>query len=261
LQATALPGGKVLICGSFSTYDGTPAGGIARLRTTSVTDMAFDPGTGPNDAVLTSLPVGPLGDKMIIAGRFTDYDGRPANGIARINRDGSIDTTFHIGSGANGAVLAIDTLKCGSLLVAGEFTTFNDTVVNGLVMLEPDGAIDTSFHWNFDFETYNLPDTTPLHVTSVTTIPADWFELSDPPIIISTTATTVTGPLNITGVIEISGGISYEYTPISGGVVGDIFMDTGLTPDGDVLIVGNSYQPGMGTYTNLEIWNLAGANF
>src|SRR5690606_36454045 len=58
-----------------------------------------------------------------------------------------------------------------------------------------------------------------------------------------------------------SGGISYEYTPISGGVVGDIFMDTGLTPDGDVLIVGNSYQPGMGTYTNLEIWNLAGANF
>ncbi|MDX9750974.1 MAG: delta-60 repeat domain-containing protein, partial [Flavobacteriales bacterium] len=254
LQATALPGGKVLICGSFNTYDGAPAGGIARLRTASVTDMAFDPGTGPNDEVLASLPVGPLGNKMVIAGRFTDYDGHPMNGIARINRDGSIDTTFHIGSGANGAVLAIDTLKCGSLLVAGEFTTFNDTVVNGLVQLNPDGSIDTTFQWTFDHEAYDLPDTAPVHVTSVTVPPPEWIIIPEPPVVVTITVPDpVAPPLEISGTLELTAELTYEFTPLSGGSPGDVFTDTELTPDAGVLVVGHQPAPDGGTGTNLEL--------
>ena len=55
-------------------------------------DTSFDPGTGVNGQVLA---VATQGDgKIFIAGKFTEFRGVHRKGIARLNEDGSLNTTF-----------------------------------------------------------------------------------------------------------------------------------------------------------------------
>jgi hypothetical protein len=52
--------------------------------------------------------------KILVGGRFTDYNGTPRQRIARINTDGTIDTSFVVGSGFNADV---KTIALGNLTV------------------------------------------------------------------------------------------------------------------------------------------------
>ncbi len=58
---------------------------------------------------------------------------------------GAINPRFNVGSGANGSVQRILRQNDGKILVAGEFTRFNDFDQRGLVRLHPNGSIDSSF--------------------------------------------------------------------------------------------------------------------
>ena len=53
---------------------------------------AFDPGTGANDTV-DALALQPDG-KIILGGDFTRINGIPRFRIARLNTNGSVDTSF-----------------------------------------------------------------------------------------------------------------------------------------------------------------------
>lgn len=97
-------------------------------------------------------PNGPVSDaymqpdgKLVIAGRFTKYNGQPAPYIARINTDGSLDAGFG-GTGADNDIRAIRfNAVTQRFMVAGTFTKFNGATANGLVMLKADGTIDQQF--------------------------------------------------------------------------------------------------------------------
>ena len=84
---------------------------------------SFNIGTGANGSVL-AIAVQNDG-RVIIGGSFTSYNGIPANRIARLNIDGSIDTTFAVGTGANGNVNAICILSDGNIMIGGSFNTIN----------------------------------------------------------------------------------------------------------------------------------------
>jgi len=87
--------GKVVIGGSFTTYNGTGRNRIARLNADGTLDAAFNPGTGADgtihDAYLQS------DGKIIIVGEFTNYNGTGRNRIARLAGD------WYTWSGAPGA--------------------------------------------------------------------------------------------------------------------------------------------------------------
>src|SRR5207237_1473973 len=61
--------GQVLVGGYFSSINGTNRNFIARLNANGSLDATFDPGTGPNNSVLT-MAVQPDG-KVLIGGLFT----------------------------------------------------------------------------------------------------------------------------------------------------------------------------------------------
>lgn len=88
--------------------------------------------------------------KTIIGGNFIVYNGISTNKIARLNTDGSLDTTFNIGTGFNSpqnlGLSAIYIQSNGKILVAGSFTNYNGVDVNGLVRLNTDGSLDTTFN-------------------------------------------------------------------------------------------------------------------
>ncbi len=138
--------GKIVIGGQFSSFDSTPLRCLARIKPDGNLDPDFLAGAGTNwiDAAdnalgifcVTAQPDG----RIIIGGSFTTVHGAPRRSIARLNTDGSLDTSFdpgdNIGEGA-GSVYAIAVQPNGRILVGGTF--------RGLTRLNRDGSLDSSF--------------------------------------------------------------------------------------------------------------------
>ena len=78
---------------------------LARFSAEGILDTSFAP-TGP-DGPIYALEGQWYTNKFFIGGAFTTYNGVPRKHIARLNWDGSLDTSFDPGAGANDAVYAI----------------------------------------------------------------------------------------------------------------------------------------------------------
>ena len=135
--------GKIVIGGAFTSYNGTSRNYIARLNADGSLDTSFDVGTGASTTV-NSIAIQSDG-KILVGGFFTSYNGTARNYIARLNANGSLDTTFTVGAGANAAVWSIAIQSDGKILIGGFFTTYNGTTRNRIARLNADGSIDTTF--------------------------------------------------------------------------------------------------------------------
>jgi uncharacterized delta-60 repeat protein len=141
---------KIYVGGAFGhIYNWAIASpGIARLNDDGTLDASFAPGLGA-DGNVYAIAVYPTNSiyagKLLIGGAFMHYNGTNLNSIARLNADGSVDTTFNPGSAANGAVNAIAIQPDGRVLVGGSFFQFNGTLLNRIARLNSDGTLDTNF--------------------------------------------------------------------------------------------------------------------
>jgi uncharacterized delta-60 repeat protein/uncharacterized repeat protein (TIGR01451 family) len=135
--------GQILIGGEFLTVNGFAVTRIARLNTDGTLDNTFIVGLGADGAV-KSIVIGRDG-KIVIGGDFATINGVPRNGVARLNSDGSVDTSFNIGTGANAGVRAVAIELDNHVLAAGAFTTFNGSPLSGVARLNSDGSLDNSF--------------------------------------------------------------------------------------------------------------------
>ena len=137
--------GKVVICGDFTTVNGTARNRIARLNSDGTLDFTFlAAGSGANFAVNAA---GLQSDgKIVIGGRFTSINGTTRNRIARLNSDGTLDTSFLAsGSGVNGEVFSLALQADGKTLIGGFFISVNGTARLGIARLNSDGTNDASF--------------------------------------------------------------------------------------------------------------------
>jgi photosystem II stability/assembly factor-like uncharacterized protein len=135
---------KILIGGSFTSYNGQNRNRIIRLNEDGSIDGSFNIGSGFNGDVefITQQSDG----KILIGGSFTSYNGQNRNKIIRLNEDGSIDQLFNIGSGFNDDVYNIHPISNDNrIIVGGKFTTYNNINKNRLVILNSDGNIDNTF--------------------------------------------------------------------------------------------------------------------
>lgn len=135
--------GRVLIVGSFAGYNGAPRNGIAGLTATGALDGTFDPGTGA-DGPVNAVAVQTDG-KVLIGGDFNIVDGNGRNRIARLNTDGSVDMGFLPLLGANGTVRDIALQADGKILIAGDFTEYQEVPRNRIARLNEDGSLDLTF--------------------------------------------------------------------------------------------------------------------
>lgn len=139
--------GKILVAGEFKHYDGVAINGVARLLQTGELDTTFKP---VFDYVVAANAMALQSDgKVIIGGLFMRYgkgDGasNPLN-ILRLNNDGTIDTTFDVGTGFSPIVHAITLQPDGKILVGGDFTKFNGRACGHIVRLNKNGSMDPSF--------------------------------------------------------------------------------------------------------------------
>jgi uncharacterized delta-60 repeat protein len=134
---------KIIYGGDFTLYNGVSLNRIARLNTDGTVDATFSIGTGFN-SVITALAL-QSDNKILAGGFFSLYNGNAANGIIRLNSNGSIDNTFNVGTGLNASPSKIVLQSDGKILVLGSFTSYNGTSVNRIVRLNTDGSIDNTF--------------------------------------------------------------------------------------------------------------------
>ncbi len=119
--------GKIIIGGTFSSYNGTTIIRIARLNSDGSLDTGFDPGTGPNSDIYTCRIQSD--GKIIIGGYFNFYNGTIINRITRLNADGSIDTDFNpTGSGTEDVVYTCAIQNDGKIIIGGNFTSYNGNI-------------------------------------------------------------------------------------------------------------------------------------
>jgi len=149
------PDGKIIVGGTFSTLGGGGTGTttrkhIGRLNPDGTLDLSFDPGA--ND-IVDALAIQADG-KIVVGGFFTTLGGGGSgtsvrNHIARVNPDGTLDTSFDPGANAEITCLAIQ--ADGKILVGGSFTTLGGGgtgtfVRNRIARLNPDGTLDMTFN-------------------------------------------------------------------------------------------------------------------
>ncbi|MBI1288878.1 MAG: T9SS type A sorting domain-containing protein [Flavobacteriales bacterium] len=135
--------GKVLVGGEFTSLNGSSINRIARLNTDQSVDSSLAVGSGANNSVWSSA-IQPDG-KILIGGYFTSYNGEPVNRIARLNVDGSLDSSFQVGTGFNNNVYSIAVQPDGKILVAGVFSSYNGAPLNSIARLNSNGTLDTTF--------------------------------------------------------------------------------------------------------------------
>ena len=138
---------NIIAVGTFTEFAGVPTSpaGIARLLPTGAPDPSFDnAGTGANSNVW-AVALQPNG-QILIGGDFTSYDGTNCNHIARLNPDGSLDTTFNPGLGPNGTIDVIAVQTNGAILIGGTFSAVDNAGLQNLARLNTDGSLDTTFN-------------------------------------------------------------------------------------------------------------------
>jgi uncharacterized delta-60 repeat protein len=121
-------------------------------------DDGFDIGAGfinPTSlAEVKTLSVQPDG-KILVGGGFSQFNGSEANGLARLNLDGTIDGSFDTSVGFSGGfapdVRSIALQPDGKILAGGLFTSFNGSTANRLARLNSDGTLDGGFDMSVGF--------------------------------------------------------------------------------------------------------------
>ena len=142
------PDGKILVAGSFNSYDGVPGKGVVRLNSDGSLDPGFqlEPPVTSTAYFIHELELLPDGS-ILVAGQINSHSGQPAGGLVKLLSDGTRDVSFNPGgAGAFPAhVHALAVQPDGRILVGGVFETFNGVPSKLIVRLHPDGTVDNSF--------------------------------------------------------------------------------------------------------------------
>lgn len=138
-----LSSGKLLVAGGYSSLRGTSQGGISRLTADGLIDPTFNQNVPGADGTIEDLSVRSDG-KIIVGGRFSNYNGTSIKRIARLNGgDGSLDNTFTNTEAFTGSFVNEIELLADDRILAGLTGWVGAT---SIARFGADGVLDTSFN-------------------------------------------------------------------------------------------------------------------
>ena len=116
----------------------------AQVLSQPTIDISFQPYEGARPPIAFQTD-----GKILVSGVSFLAQGVTQNGIARLNANGTLDTTFMPGSGVNpDSIASIAIQSDQKVLVAGSFTSFSGQTISGLVRLTSNGSLDSGFHYD-----------------------------------------------------------------------------------------------------------------
>ncbi len=137
--------GKIVAVGTFSTFNGIQANNIVRLNDDGSIDQSFAVGTGA-DGPINSVSYNSVTGRIMLSGNFKVFNGKPYNGVVMLNANGSVDESFKFGQPAGGVPNYAVQLNNGKVIVSGDFSTYNNIVRQGFMILGQDGALAPGYN-------------------------------------------------------------------------------------------------------------------
>ncbi len=140
-----LPDGNILASGFFTSINNQTRLRIAKFGNTGNLDNSFVPQVSTSGIVyaITRQPDG----KVLIGGDFDNVNGVRKNAIARLNADGTLDTTFTIGAGFFGDIYSIAVQPDGKIIIGGLLSgDANLFPAYAAARLNSNGSFDTSLN-------------------------------------------------------------------------------------------------------------------
>jgi uncharacterized repeat protein (TIGR01451 family)/uncharacterized delta-60 repeat protein len=139
----------ILVAGDFTLANNIVRNRMARLNSDGTLDTTFStPTTGANAAIRSMIAQSD--GRIVIGGFFTNINGVVNNHIARLNYNGSLDSLFNAGAGADNNVLALAETFVGDgtrrLFAGGSFISIKGVTRPFIARLNDDGSVDAS--WN-----------------------------------------------------------------------------------------------------------------
>lgn len=144
--------GKSIIGGEFDTVNGQLAGHIARLNPDGSLDTNFQAAVtlwGGSAGAVTALALQPDG-KLVLGGLFTEVNGQTNTAVARLNTDGTLDSTFvplQFPFFSEASVRSLVLQTNGGIIISGSFPTVNGHT--NILRLNPDGSLDDNFRTTY----------------------------------------------------------------------------------------------------------------
>lgn len=137
--------GKLILVGSFSTFNGIAANHIVRINLDGSVDQSFKAGAAADNNI-TSITYNAVTDKILITGTFNTYGGVAKKAVALLNADGSLDNSFNFGAIAGGTATYGAQLNNGKVIVSGSFKTYNNVIRQGFMVLNPDASLAAGYN-------------------------------------------------------------------------------------------------------------------
>lgn len=143
------PGGKLLIHGGFSTINGVPCDRfvLVRLNADGTVDPTFKFQGLRSVSAMAVLPNG----KIMVRVRSNDPEKMEAI-IARLNANGTLDSSFTETPGPDGKILCTALQLDGKLLMGGKFTKVGEAARTNIARFNADGTLDAEFNTSTDEE-------------------------------------------------------------------------------------------------------------
>lgn len=126
-KIAVLNDGTILVAGSFTAFNNTPRGGLAKLSSTGTLVGGFAPTSNGRVGALRVQPDG----KILVGGDFTLLNGASAPHIGRLTATGANDTAFLAAGGHSEAVEDFAIQPDGRIVMAGTFGSFHGSSDEG----------------------------------------------------------------------------------------------------------------------------------
>lgn len=138
--------GKIIINGLFSEVNGVDMdfNSVCRIHPTGELDTTFHFSSPLSNAYVHEIVTRPDGKILISITGFDvvlDYVSQ----LLLLNNDGTMDTSFNVGTAEANSITDLKLQADGKILVGGRFNSYNGSEANRLLRLLSNGAIDSSF--------------------------------------------------------------------------------------------------------------------
>jgi uncharacterized delta-60 repeat protein len=130
--------GRVYIGGGFSSVNGIPRSGLARLKNDGSLDLSWANNSFSSVASIRLQADGTI----LVVGQYGN-----ASVVVRLNADGSLDPLFNpIARITDGLINAVAIQDDGKVIVAGSFTTNSPVSRQSIARVSASGILDPSFN-------------------------------------------------------------------------------------------------------------------
>ncbi len=133
--------GKLLVYGSFTRFDNTAVGYIARLNADGTLDQSFNPGGTGASFRVSNVTYNEVTGKYLAVGEFRTYNGVASPKMVMLNSDGTIDNTFKVKAFEIGGPSFAQQLDDGLIVVSGPFNDYNGIVRKRFMILNSAGDL------------------------------------------------------------------------------------------------------------------------